>query len=130
MNAARQLHVGQQRLISRVPCAAASIDSTLRWLVTFCTLPVVTSAAIVLFNIVVLDVELCDRGQGIEMLRHVVRAQPHIQGVVLSNFHWAAMRNVNIDAGACAYFDKLMQFMQVKDYIAALLPRHVGTAVC
>lgn len=73
-------------------------------------------------DVVVLDVELHDRDRGIDVLRHVVSAHPEIRVIVLSNFHWAAMRSAFIDAGASAYFDKSMQFMQARDYIAGLLP--------
>jgi DNA-binding NarL/FixJ family response regulator len=73
-------------------------------------------------DVVVLDVELRDRDRGIDVLHHVVKAHPHIKVIVLSNFHWSAMRGAFIDAGASAYFDKSMQFMQARDYIASLVP--------
>jgi len=73
-------------------------------------------------DVVVLDVELRARDRGIDVLHHVVRAHPQIRVIVLSNFHWAAMRSAFLDAGASAYFDKSMQFMQARDCIAGLLP--------
>lgn len=80
-------------------------------------------------DVVVLDVELRDNGRGIDVLRHVVRAHPHVRVVVLSNFHWATMRGVYLGCGASAYFDKSMQFIQAKDYIAGLLPQGASSAV-
>jgi len=42
MNAVRQLQVGLRRLSPKGPVAGLSIESTLRWLVTLCTLPAAT----------------------------------------------------------------------------------------
>lgn len=73
-------------------------------------------------DVVVLDVELKGHDRGIDVLRHVVKNHPHTKVVVLSNFKWAAMRTAFLDAGAIAYFDKSMEFMQAKDCIASLRP--------
>ena len=73
-------------------------------------------------DVVVLDVELRNHDRGIDVLRHVVKTHPDIKVVVLSNFNWAAMRTAFLDAGASAYFDKSMEFMQAKDCIANLRP--------
>ncbi len=73
-------------------------------------------------DVVVLDVELRNHDRGIDVLRHVVKTHPDIKVVVLSNFNWAAMRTAFLDAGASAYFDKSMEFMQAKDCIASLRP--------
>jgi DNA-binding NarL/FixJ family response regulator len=73
-------------------------------------------------DVVVLDVELRNHDRGIDVLRHVVKTHPNTKVVVLSNFNWAAMRTAFLEAGASAYFDKSMEFMQAKDCIANMRP--------
>jgi len=77
-------------------------------------------------DVVVLDVELAGGDRGIDVLRHVVRRHSGIQVVALSNFHWTDMREGFLEAGAKAYFDKSMEF--TRDWVAALVPRHVRDA--
>lgn len=44
--------------------------------------------------------------------------------IVLSNCSWEALREAFLEAGACAYFDKGMQFEQARDWIAARAMRN------
>jgi DNA-binding NarL/FixJ family response regulator len=75
-------------------------------------------------DVVVLDVDLRGGDRGMSVLRHVVREHPHTKVIVLSNFGWQAMRDGFISAGASAYFDKSMEFMKARDWIAG----HAATA--
>lgn len=70
-------------------------------------------------DLVVLDVELRGGELGTEVLKHVVRAYPGMQVIVLSNFTWRAMRQELLAAGAHAYFDKSNEFALARDWIAA-----------
>lgn len=74
-------------------------------------------------DIVILDVELRHPDRGIDVLHHVRKEHPHIQIVVLSNMNWEAMRTAYLAAGASAYFDKAMEFMQAKQWILDLRTR-------
>lgn len=69
-------------------------------------------------DVLVLDVELRGTDRGYDVLRHVTRHHPQIRVVALSNFGWHAMRDAFLRAGACAYFDKSIQFAQARDWIA------------
>lgn len=71
---------------------------------------------------VVLDLDLREGGRGMDVLRHVVHKHPAIKVVVLSVFTWGAMRDVYLAAGASAYFDKSAEFLDARDWIAALVP--------
>ena len=77
-------------------------------------------------DVVVLDVDLRNGDRGIDVLRHVVREHPQIKVIALSNFDWQAMRDGFLQAGACAYFDKSMEFSQAAAWIAALRPAPRG----
>ncbi|MBI5719605.1 MAG: response regulator transcription factor [Burkholderiales bacterium] len=68
-------------------------------------------------DVVVLDVELRDAGRGMDVLRHLRRARPGVEVIVLSNFGWNAIREAFIDAGAVAYFDKAFQFGHALDWL-------------
>lgn len=73
-------------------------------------------------DVLVLDVELHGTDRGYDVLRHVTRHHPQIRVVALSNFGWHAMREAFLRAGACAYFDKSIEFVQARDWIAGQLP--------
>jgi DNA-binding NarL/FixJ family response regulator len=68
-------------------------------------------------DVVVLDVDLRNQDRGIDVLRYVVRKHPDIKVIALSNFTWQAMREGFLLAGASAYFDKSLEFMQARDWI-------------
>lgn len=72
---------------------------------------------------VVLDVDLRGGERGMDVLRQVVLLYPAIKVIVLSNFTWKAMRDVFLQAGASAYFDKSTEFLDARDWIAALASR-------
>ena len=73
-------------------------------------------------DVVVLDVELSQGGAGLGVLQHVMRTHPGIQVIALSNLNWRAMRNVYLEAGSKAYFDKSLEFAQAMAWIANLAP--------
>lgn len=73
-------------------------------------------------DVVVLDVNLRGHDKGIDVLRHVVAHYPGSKTLVLSNCTEQSVRDVYLHAGANAYFDKSMEFLQARDWIAALLP--------
>jgi DNA-binding NarL/FixJ family response regulator len=73
-------------------------------------------------DVLVLDVELRGHDRGYDVLRHVARQHPQIRVVALSNFGWHAMRDAFLRAGASAYFDKAIQFVEARDWIAGQLP--------
>jgi DNA-binding NarL/FixJ family response regulator len=68
-------------------------------------------------DVVVLDVDLRNQDRGMDVLRYVVREHPEIKVIALSNFTWQAMREGFLLAGASAYFDKSLEFMQARDWI-------------
>ncbi len=74
-------------------------------------------------DVVVLDVNLLNGDRGIDVLRYLSRQRPSIKTVALSNTASQKLRESYLEAGAVAYFDKATQFIQVRDWIAALLPR-------
>jgi DNA-binding NarL/FixJ family response regulator len=71
-------------------------------------------------DLVVLDVDLRNQDRGIDVLRFVRRAHPHIRVIALSNFSWQAIREGFLQAGASAYFDKSMEFTKARDWVAAM----------
>lgn len=73
-------------------------------------------------DVVVLDVNLLDGDNGIDVLRYVARQRPETKIVVLSNFSSQRLRDGFLEAGANAFYDKSTEFMQARDWIAALLP--------
>jgi two-component system, OmpR family, response regulator len=79
-------------------------------------------------DVLVLDVELRGNDRGYDVLRDVSERFPQVRVVALSNFGWRAMREAFLRAGACAYFDKAIQFGQALDWIARQRARPV-TAV-
>lgn len=68
-------------------------------------------------DVVVLDVDLRNQDRGMDVLRYVVREHPEIKVIALSNFTWQTMREGFLLAGASAYFDKSLEFMQARDWI-------------
>jgi DNA-binding NarL/FixJ family response regulator len=74
-------------------------------------------------DVVVLDVNLLDGDRGIDVLHYLNRQRPLTKIVTLSNTASQKLRESYLEAGAAAYFDKATQFMQCRDWIAALLPR-------
>jgi DNA-binding NarL/FixJ family response regulator len=68
-------------------------------------------------DVVVLDVDLRNEDRGMDVLRYVVREHPETKVIALSNFTWKAMRKGFLEAGASAYFDKSLEFMQARDWI-------------
>jgi DNA-binding NarL/FixJ family response regulator len=68
-------------------------------------------------DVVVLDVDLRHQDRGMDVLHYVVRVHPGIKVIALSNFTWQAMREGFLLAGASAYFDKSMEFIQARDWI-------------
>jgi len=73
-------------------------------------------------DVVVLDVDLRDGGKGIEVLHHVTREHSAIKVIALSNHNWQAMRDTYLAAGARAYFDKSLEFIAARDWVAAQVP--------
>ena len=71
-------------------------------------------------DVVVLDVNLLDDDKGIDVLRYIRRQRPGTKVVVLSDFTSQRLRDGFIAAGADAYYDKATEFMQARDWIAAL----------
>ena len=78
-------------------------------------------------DLMVLDIALRGTDSGIDVLRHVVAHHRHTKVIVLSNMTWRAMRRVWIEAGAHAYFDKGDEFIQAREFIAALARVHAAT---
>jgi DNA-binding NarL/FixJ family response regulator len=70
-------------------------------------------------DVVVLDVNLHDGGDGIDVLRHVVSRHPRIEVIALSNAVSPPLRAGFLAAGARAYFDKASEFMLARAWIAA-----------
>lgn len=68
-------------------------------------------------DVVMLDVVLHGRDDGFEVLRQVKARQPRTAVIVLSHIGWPAMRDRFLGAGAQAYFDKGLQFMQALEWI-------------
>jgi DNA-binding NarL/FixJ family response regulator len=68
-------------------------------------------------DVVVLDVRLRHGERGYNVLRHAVRQHPATRVVVLSNFDWPEMRDGFLQGGACAYFDKALQFEDARRWI-------------
>lgn len=69
-------------------------------------------------DVVVLDVQL-EGGQGLEVLRAVRSADPHIAFVVFSNNSAPAYRKRYIDAGASRFLDKSTEFDQLAAAVQA-----------
>jgi DNA-binding NarL/FixJ family response regulator len=70
-------------------------------------------------DIVVLDVQLHAGEHGIEVLNHVRHKHPTTQVVALSNLNWQVLKCTYLRAGASAYFDKSMEFVQARNWIAS-----------
>jgi DNA-binding NarL/FixJ family response regulator len=68
-------------------------------------------------DVVVLDVRLRHGERGYNVLRHAVRQHPATRVVVLSNFDWPEMRHGFLQGGACAYFDKALQFDEARRWV-------------
>ena len=79
-------------------------------------------------DVVVLDVDLRGGERGMDVLRRVVRDHPGTRVIMLSNFGWQAMRDGFLQAGASAYFDKSLEFMEARDWIAGRVSAGAGTA--
>jgi DNA-binding NarL/FixJ family response regulator len=71
-------------------------------------------------DVVVLDVQL-EGGQGLEVLRAVRTAQPHIAFVVFSNNCGPAYRKRYLGAGAARFLDKSSEFDQLPAAVNAAL---------
>lgn len=69
-------------------------------------------------DVVVLDVELEDGQTSMAVLRFIVQMHPSIDAIVLSNFTWGSMRAGFLLEGAKAYFDKSLEFLKARDWIA------------
>ncbi len=78
-------------------------------------------------DVVVLDVELRGGDTSMIVLRHVVEHYPQMQVIMLSNFTWGSLQAGFLAAGACAYFDKSLEFSQARDWIADLTHRDPGS---
>lgn len=78
-------------------------------------------------DLVVLDVALLGRDHGIDVLHHVVAHHPRTEVIVLSNHHWPDVRDRFLAAGACAYFDKALQFRRACDWIRERAGRPEGS---
>lgn len=70
-------------------------------------------------DLIVMDIDLRHGEHGVEALRHVMRARPSAEVIVLSNFMWKAVRSQLLAAGAAAHFDKANEFLLARDWIAA-----------
>lgn len=68
-------------------------------------------------DVVVLDVALRGRDRGYTVLRHLRHRCPQSKTIVLSNFAWEEMREGFLQGGACAYFDKSLEFRQARDWV-------------
>lgn len=68
-------------------------------------------------DVVVLDVRLRHGERGYNVLRHAVLQHPATRVVVLSNFDCPEMRDGFLQGGACAYFDKALQFEDARRWI-------------
>jgi DNA-binding NarL/FixJ family response regulator len=68
-------------------------------------------------DVVVLDVALRGTDRGYTVLRHLQQSCPNAKTIVLSNFDWAEMREGFLRGGACAYFDKSLEFRKARDWV-------------
>lgn len=68
-------------------------------------------------DVVVLDIALRGHDRGYTVLKHLRQRCPQARTVVLSNFSWSEMRDGFLQAGACAYFDKSLEFRKACDWI-------------
>ncbi|MGJ7512712.1 response regulator [Variovorax sp. GT1P44] len=71
-------------------------------------------------KLIVLDAKLRGDDRGIDVLRYVTQRHPEIKVVMFCQFGWPSARKTYIDEGALACFDKGMEFLQARDYIAQL----------
>jgi len=70
-------------------------------------------------DVVVLDVQL-EGGQGLEVLRAVRRADPHVAFVVFSNNSLPVYRERYLAAGAARFLDKSTEFDQLAAAVDAV----------
>lgn len=68
-------------------------------------------------DVVVLDVALRGTDRGYTVLRHLRDRCPQSRTIVLSNFTWDEMREGFLQGGACAYFDKSLEFRKARDWV-------------
>ncbi|MDH4059367.1 MAG: response regulator transcription factor [Aquincola sp.] len=68
-------------------------------------------------DVVVLDVALRGTDRGYTVLRHMRQYCPQSKTIVLSNFDWDEMREGFLRGGACAYFDKSLEFRKARDWV-------------
>lgn len=68
-------------------------------------------------DIVVLDVALRGRDRGYTVLRQLRHRCPQSKTIVLSKFTWDEMREGFLQGGACAYFDKSLEFRKARDWV-------------
>jgi DNA-binding NarL/FixJ family response regulator len=69
-------------------------------------------------DVVILDVQL-EGGRGIDVLRAVRAADPHVAFVVFSNNSNAVYRKRYLGAGAAAFLDKSIEFDQLAAAVSA-----------
>lgn len=75
-------------------------------------------------DLVVLDVELAHGDKGLGVVEHVHAHHPEVQVIALSNFTLQAIRDTYLRAGACAYFDKALEFDRARQWVRDLaVPR-------
>ncbi len=74
-------------------------------------------------DVVVLDVELRNNDTSMPVLRFLRERLPATRVIVLSNSTWGSLRAGFLAAGAEAYFDKSTEFLEARDWIAALVGR-------
>lgn len=68
-------------------------------------------------DVIVLDVALRGSDRGYTVLRHLRHRCPQSKTIVLSNFTWEEMREGFLQGGACAYFDKSLEFRKARDWV-------------
>jgi DNA-binding NarL/FixJ family response regulator len=69
-------------------------------------------------DVVVLDVELEGGDTSLGVMRFIAREHPSIEAIILSNFTWGSLRAGFLAEGAKAYFDKSLEFLKARDWIA------------
>ena len=75
-------------------------------------------------DLIVLDVELAHGDRGIAVVEHMHAHHPEVQVIALSNFTLQAIRDTYLRAGACAYFDKALEFDRARQWVRDLaVPR-------
>lgn len=75
-------------------------------------------------DVIVLDVELAHGDKGIDVVEHMHAHHPEVDIIALSNFTWQAMREAYLRAGACAYFDKALEFERARQWVHDRAHRH------